>query len=158
MDYTFTYADKTRAECLLPRLFEILDSNMHPMGLCEDYENWFSNVCPALQKPQRQIALMYCGEHIVGYFQYYVNGGTFMMEEIQIDKAHQGKGLFRQFFSWLLPQLPQNTESVEAYAHISNVRSQRILESLGLSRMEDDSDGDFYRYKGKYARLLGKYL
>ena len=81
-----------------------------------------------------------------------------MMEEIQIEKAHQGKGLFRKLYTWLLPQLPRDIESVGAYSHKVNVRSQAILESLGLERAEENSDGDFYRYEGKYARLLEKYL
>ena len=124
----------------------------------EEYAEWFSNVYPAMQKPQRQIVLMYCEDRICGYFQYYVNLGTFMMEEIQIEREHHGKGVFSAFYSWLVRQLPNDIKTVEAYAHKANRRSREILEHLGLVQMEKGQENDFCHYRGTYQNLLNRYL
>lgn len=110
MNCQFEYADKNKLEMVLPKLFELLSSNMSiiaPTGNSydEDYKIWLSNIEPAMQKPQRQIILMLCDNDIVGYFQYYINSRTFMMEEIQIEKTYQRTGIFSSFYSWLVYQL-----------------------------------------------------
>lgn len=163
MNYSFAYADKNRLETILPELFQLLSDNMSliaPTGNSydDDYKIWFSNVCPAMQQPQRQIILMYCDKHIVGYFQYYVNSGIFMMEEIQIEKSFHGKGIFSAFYSWLVQQLPCGIEIVEAYAHKKNVKSQGILEHLGLKQIGESKNGNSYHYRGEYSDLRNKYL
>ena len=104
MHIRFEYASKSALPTLLPQLFSLLYANMNeiaPTGNTyeQDYAHWHASVAPAMQKPQRQIALMYDGAHPCGYFQYYVNATTFMMEEIQIEKPYQGSGIFSSFFS-----------------------------------------------------------
>ena len=163
MTYHFAYANKTELKALLLQLFELLYANMKQISPFEKtyeeaYEMWFSNVYPAMQKPQRQIVLMYCEDQICGYFQYYVNLGTFMMEEIQIRKEHHGKGLFSAFFSWLVHQLPSNIATVEAYAHKTNDKSQGILRHLGLVQIGEDQESDTYHYRGEYQTLLNRYF
>ena len=162
MTYHFIFADKAEPQALLPHLFELLYANMSLIAPSdktyeEEYAEWFSNVCPALQKPQRQIVLMYCNGQICGYFQYYVNLGRFMMEEIQIEKEHQGKGLFTAFYSWLVRQLPSDIKNVEAYAHKANDKSQGILQHLGLERIGEDEESNTYHYRGAYQNLLNRY-
>ena len=129
MHIRFEYASKSALPTLLPQLFSLLHANMNeiaPTGNTyeQDYAHWHASVAPAMQKPQRQIVLMYDGAHLCGYFQYYVNASTFMMEEIQIEKTHQGTGIFSAFFCWLLAQLPDKIEAVEAYALKQNQKSQ----------------------------------
>lgn len=80
-----------------------------------------------------------------------------MMEEIQIEKAFQGTGLFSEFYKWLLKQLPNDIENVEAYANKKNIKSQSILEYLGLVELGENKNGNSFYYKGKYVDLLNKY-
>ncbi len=162
MNIRFEYAPKTELTELLPQLFEILYSNMKLISptrntYTEDYEIWFSNVSPALNKPQRQIALMFDDNRIIGFFQYYVNRSVFMMEEIQIDKVYHGTGVFSAFFRWLLPILPPDIKTVEAFAEKNNLKSQAILTHLSLMIASENTDADFCRYSGKYEQFKRKY-
>lgn len=163
MSISFAYANKLDLEYLLPHLFQILYVNMSLIAPTsnsyeEDFKIWFSNVYPVLQMSQRQIILMYNENNIIGYFQYYVNADTLMMEEIQIEKTYHGTGIFSTFYSWLVRQLPNDIKTVEAYAHKQNTKSQRILEHLGLHRIGENKNGNSYFYKGKYQNLLNQYL
>ena len=79
------------------------------------------------------------------------------MEEIQIIKAYQGKGLFSAFFFWLIQVLPRGIETVEAYASKKNSRSQSILAHLGLKQIGETENGNCYHYKGDYTSLSEKY-
>lgn len=88
---SFVILPKNETENILPSLFRILHSNMSviaPTGNSydEDYRFWHNSVAPALEKDARQIILIYDDAEIIGYFQYYVNATTFMMEEIQFRK------------------------------------------------------------------------
>lgn len=161
----FSFLPKEKTNQYLPDLFRILHSNMSliaPTGNSydADYEIWCSNIIPAIQKEQRQIVLMYVDDNLVGYFQYYINVETnsLMMEEIQIIKEYQGTGIFNAFFRWLVRQLPKDILYVEAYAHKNNIRSQGILNYLGLTESGENNNGNSFYYKGRYADLLSKYL
>ena len=158
MRYHFVYADKTKLQEILPDCFKILHSNMSfiaPTGNSyeEDFEIWYSAVFPAMQKVPRQIVLMYYNDMLVGYFQYYVSKSSIMMEEIQIKTEHQGRGLFRKFYVWLLNELNDDIEFAEAYAHKRNVKSQSILKYLGLEMCEDKANDRHFYFKGKYSDL-----
>lgn len=163
MNFRFEFAPKDLIDLFLPKLFDILYGNMHeiaPTGNTRDsdYEGWFSEVSPAMQKDPRQIVLMYDGDEIAGYFQYYTTADKLMMEEIQLKKEYHGSGLFGEFYAWLVRQLPQDLETVEAYSHENNVKSQGILGHLGLKRLEFNNNYSAYHYKGRYEDILKKYL
>ena len=160
----FLFLDKQKLDVFLPRLFEILHSNMSLIAPTnnsyeDDFEIWSSHIIPAIQKEQRQIVLMCVESELVGYFQYYINSDTdsLMMEEIQIEKAFQGTGLFSEFYNWLIKSLPKNIMYVEAYANKKNLKSQSILKHLGLVESGENKNGNSFYYKGKYADLLNKY-
>lgn len=158
----FEYADKKQLAEIFPKLFRMLGTNMNaiaPTGNSyeEDYQIWLSNMAPAMQNPKRQIVLMYRKEQLVGYFQYYIHSGVLMMEEIQIDKTCHGTGLFSAFFSWLVRCLPSDTESVEAYAHKKNKKSQGVLEHMGLKQIGESKNGNSYYYQGNYTSLIKKF-
>ena len=162
--FEFKFADKLQIEQLLPDLFRILHSNMSIIAPTdnsynEDFEIWSSYLTPAMQKEQRQMVLMYVDNKLVGYFQYYINGDTnsLMMEEIQIEKAFQGTGLFSEFYNWLIKSLPKNIMYVEAYANKKNLKSQSILKHLGLVEIGENKNGNSFYYKGAYVNLLNKY-
>lgn len=162
MSYNFRYADKKNVKEILPLLFSILHSNMSviaPTGNSyeEDYKSWLSNIVPAMEKDARQIVLMFCGDELAGYFQYYVNtvSSSLMMEEIQIREKYQGTGLFSDFYCWLVSKLPKDIKFVEAYSHKNNCKSQNILEHLGLIKTGENSS--LFYYKGSYNSLLNRY-
>ena len=162
--FEFKFADKLQIEQLLPDLFRILHSNMSIIAPTdnsynEDFEIWSSYLTPAMQKEQRQMVLMYVDNKLVGYFQYYINGDTnlLMMEEIQIEKAFQGTGLFSEFYNWLIKSLPKNIMYVEAYANKKNLKSQSILKHLGLVEIGENKNGNSFYFKGAYVDLLNKY-
>ncbi|MBO5228118.1 MAG: hypothetical protein J6B39_03895 [Lachnospiraceae bacterium] len=158
----FKYADKSNIEELLPKLYDILHTNMsHITPTGNTYETdrrlWLENVAPAMKKEQRQIILMYVDEELAGFFQYYVNNELFMMEEIQIKARYHGTGLFRQFFAWLMNELSTDLKYVEAYSDEKNIKSQRILEYLGLNKIGANKQDTLLHYRGYYRLFLEKF-
>ncbi len=160
----FLFLDKQKLDVFLPRLFEILHSNMSLIAPTnnsyeDDFEIWSSHIIPAIQKEQRQIVLMCVESELVGYFQYYINSDTdsLMMEEIQIKKEFQGTGLFSEFYNWLIKNLPKDIMYVEAYANKKNLKSQSILKHLGLVESGKNKNGNSFYFKGAYVNLLNKY-
>ncbi len=160
----FLFLDKQKFDVFLPRLFEILHSNMSLIAPTnnsyeDDFEIWSSHIIPAIQKEQRQIVLMCVESELVGYFQYYINSDTdsLMMEEIQIKKEFQGTGLFSEFYNWLIKNLPKDIMYVEAYANKKNLKSQSILKHLGLVESGENKNGNSFYFKGAYVNLLNKY-
>ncbi len=71
---------------------------------------------------------------------------------------YHGTGLFSEFYKWLVRQLPEDILYVEAYAHKNNIKSQGILNYLGLTVSGENNNGNSFYYKGRYADLLSKYL
>lgn len=158
----FIYADKQDMERLLPLLFEILHENMSKIAPTgnnyeTDFRQWLECVAPAMCKEARKIVLMYDNNALAGYFQYYTNGDMFMMEEIQFREKYHGSGLFREFYRWLVHELPDTIEYVEAYSNKSNFKSQAVLEHLGLSRIGENKNGITFHYRGGYKTLADKY-
>lgn len=158
MDVSFRSADKENLAPLLPQLFRILHGNMSaiaPTGCTyeEDFALWSGYMVPALAEPERQLVLMHREGALAGYFQYSVQAGTLLMEEIQIAPAHQGTGLFRGLYHWLEHALPCQPETVEAYAHKDNRKSQAILERLGLKRAGENPGGTSWHYQGSCREM-----
>ena len=158
MDISFALADKENLAPLLPQLFSILHGNMSaiaPTGCPyeEDFALWRGWIAPALAEPERQLVLMGRDGALAGYFQYSVRGGTLLMEEIQIAPEHQGTGLFRALYQWLERALPCQPETVEAYAHKDNLKSQAILERLGLKRAGENPGGTSWHYRGSCREM-----
>ena len=84
----FSYLNKSDFSTVSNDIFNILADNMTviaPTGNSreEDYNLWYEAVNAGLQRPERQIVLIIDSEKFIGFFQYYTNTDTFMMEEIQ---------------------------------------------------------------------------
>lgn len=153
---------KNDAEDILSVLFKILHSNMSviaPTGndYEKDYRIWIKAVSNGLKQDERQIILIYDDAEIIGYFQYYVNSSTFMMEEIQFKKEYQGTGIFRLLYSYLFEIILQETLYVEAYAHKQNSKSQNILKHLGLQIVGESRNGNSYHFRGDCRNVLKRY-
>ena len=140
-------------------IFSILADNMSviaPTGNSreEDFGLWIDAVSDSIQREERQIILIEDGETLVGYFQYRTNADTFMMEEIQFKPAYQGKGIFRELYGFVLENIRNDLEFVEAYASVNNHKSIGILEKFGLSNIALNKNGRSYHFKGDFADLI----
>jgi len=150
----FSFLDSARFEAYANELFRLLRANMEGIAPGElTFEEWHAAVSGGLQSPKRRIVLMLADEVLAGFFQYYVNETTFMMEEIQIRPEYQQcYGIFRKLYEWLLPQMVRHPLWVEAYNHPQNEKSHGILLKMGL-QLTDDKNG-FRHYRGKFSALL----
>ena len=164
-NFNFIFSDSCMLEDKLPDMFRILYSNMNtimPTGnsFDEDFSVWMTYAVPTMQEKNRKVIFLYADDMLVGYFQYSLNAesGSLFMEEMQIRTEYQGSGLFSAFYSWLVRQLPDSIQTVEAYAGKINYKSQAVLEHLGLRKVGENRTGKSYHYKGDYAFLLQKYI
>jgi len=156
----FEYMDKTRFHKLSNDMFEILATNMSMIAPTgnehkDDLELWHSAVSEGLLEEKRKIVLILSDNtELIGFFQYYANGNLFMMEEIQLSKAWQGReNTFRRLYEFVAPQL-LGIETVEAYANKQNEKSQGILKKLGLVVIGENRNGNSYHYRGQFSALL----
>ena len=154
---TFESIDRGRREELLPPLFRILYGNMNAIaptgeGYEKDFEEWYGCVAPALDKPNRDIIIIREDGELIGFFQYYINETTFMMEEIQLVPEACGRGIFEALYAYLKTVVPPDTPFVEAFAHRLNLKSQGILRHLGLTRTGEGNN--CIHFKGDAAQLF----
>ena len=150
--------DKSKKDSVLPLLFDILHSNMSkiaPSGKSyeDEFSSWISCVSPALDKEPRKILLIYDGDELAGFFQYFVNSGLFMMEEIQLCERYHRTGALGELYACLSSVIPEDTELVEAYAHKSNARSIALLGRLGLEAIGETEDGSLYHFRGRFENI-----
>ncbi|MBR3767637.1 MAG: phosphotransferase [Clostridia bacterium] len=156
---SFSYLDKANFDSAANTLFNILADNMEkiaPTGNAreEDYKCWNEAVKEGLKRAERQIILIKDNENIIGYFQYYTNADTFLMEEIQIKAEYHGKNIFRNLYSFIIANIRNDLTFVEAYANIQNLKSIGILEHLGLSKVGMNKNGSSFHFKGNYSDLI----
>lgn len=155
----FEYLNKVDFSAYSQTIFDILSGNMTkiaPTGntLEEDFKMWNSCVSEALQRDERQMILVKDKEKLVGFFQYYTNEETFAMEEIQFKPEYQGKGVFRELYSFVFENIKSDLKYVKAYASISNKKSIGILEGFGLKNMGLNKNGHSYCFEGEFEDLV----
>lgn len=143
---------------LLEQLFDLLYENMAeiaPSGLSYEAEKqqFLSNVRPAMEKGPRQIVLMYDGDALAGYLQYYINNGIFMVEEIQIRKGFRSTSLFAQLWKFMAGVIPVDTQYIEAYADKRNLPSRRLMEKLGMEPVKYCSYSHLLHFRGTLNEL-----
>lgn len=158
----FEFLDKTLKDAWLPRLFDILYHNMKgivPWADPYDRERdaWLAAVRPAMEKEPRQIILMFAGEQLVGYFQYYVNQGTFMIEEVQILPEYRRTTALPALIRYLMDVLPEDVETVSAYAHKMNLYSQKLIKKLGMEPQKENGGGDYILYLGDFPSVMARF-
>lgn len=161
INVNFSFLDKVDFEKNSKILFDILADNMEaisPTGNTreEDYKCWYGAVSYGLKREERQIILIKDENNIVGFFQYYINSATFVVEEIQIMSEFQGRNIFRDLCSFLLSH-NDSVEFIEAYANKANYKSIGILERLGFSKIGMNKNGNSYHFKGNYSDLMKWY-
>ena len=143
-------------------IFKILADNMEkiaPTGNSreDDYRCWYDSVSDGLKREKRQIVLVRDDENIIGFFQYYTNDDTFMMEEIQFKPEYQGKGVFRLLYGFIFEKSDSRIKFVEAFANTKNDKSIKILEHIGLAKIGMNKNGNSFHFKGNYSDLIEWY-
>ena len=158
---SFIFMDNDKFDVYAEKLFSILHENMRSIVPPENdheagFNEWHAAVSGGLKRPERRIVLIYFGDVLAGFFQYYANESTFMMEEIQLlPDYRKNYGIFRSLYSWLLPQLPQNISVAKAFAHRANTVSDGILKHMGLMPVSEEDQ--FIAYSGEMNDLLRRY-
>lgn len=154
----FMYLNKKEKDYYLPLLFDLLYENMQsiaPSGLSYDQEkeDWLSTVSPALDKAPRQIILCFVDGELSGYIQYYTRAQMLMVEEIQIKKEYHRTLLFYGLCKYLLSVVPNNLETVEAYADKRNLNSIRLMKKLGMHICNEEPDSAFVHMRGSAKKI-----
>ena len=162
MKIVFEYLNKPDFTALSNEIFNILADNMEviaPTGntRAEDYNCWLGCVTDGLKRDERQIILIKDHDNIIGFFQYYTNADTFMMEEIQLKREYHGKGIFRDLYGFIISSIRSDIAFVEAYASINNDKSVGILKKFGLSNIGLNKNGRSFHFKGNYSDLIKWY-
>ncbi len=158
----FEYLNKPVFSDISHDIFNILANNMEiiaPTGNSreEDFKCWYEGVSNGLKRDERQIILIKDNDNIIGFFQYYTNADTFMMEEIQLKREYHGKGIFRALYGFIISNIRSDIEFVEAYASINNDKSVGILGKFGLSNIGLNKNGRSVHFKGNYSDLIKWY-
>lgn len=150
--------DKAEKARYLPRLFRLLHENMKtiaPSDLSREQEEnaYCANVSRALEKEPRRILLCLEGDSLVGFVQYYTRGDLLMVEEVQLHREYQRTLLLRRIVRVLNQSLPGEIRWVEAYADKRNLRSQKLMEKLGMVVLQEE-DSPFLHLRGSAAAVL----
>ena len=144
------YLDKEKEMVLLNELFDILYQNMESVVPFEgefrkEKAEWIACVGAALKRPPRQILLLYAGETLAGFCMYYVNGGTMMVEEVQISFDYQKTLHAAELFRFIRDNLMPQVHWLEAYADYRNISSQQLMRKLGMEQI--GNDGRFLHFR-----------
>jgi len=142
--------DKNEKDRWLPEMFRLFYENMAAfLGEYDaEREAWLREVSPALDKAPRQVILCLAEGKLAGYLQYYVRGSMLMVEELQIGKQYQSTSVFYSLCKFLAAGLPEEVETLEAYAHPGNERSLGIMTRLGMKAVEGE-ELPFVHLRGK---------
>lgn len=148
--------DKENEMGLLGELFDILYRNMESVApfqgsFQEEKAEWIACVGAALEKPPRQMLLLYAGETLAGFCMYYIRGDTLMIEEVQITGAYQRTMLAAELFRFIRRNLLPQVRWIEAYADRRNTASQRLMIKLGMEQIGDDEN--FLHFRGNAVRI-----
>lgn len=160
------FMDKAHKERWLPLMFDLLYDNMRsiaPSGLSRQQEQaqWLREVSPALDKPPRQVVLCLSGGVLCGFLQYYIRNDMLMVEELQLRRSCQCSTLFASVLKFMLSVVPQNVNTVEAYADRRNVRSIALMRRVGMDLCGNDDASPYVHFSGELTtlrRLLRRHM
>ncbi len=154
----FIFLNKQEKDAWLPKLFDLLYENMQTIAPSEgsyaqEKARWLAEVAPALDKAPRQIIMCFVGGELAGYIQYYIREQMLMVEEIQLKKQYHSTVLFYQLCKHLLTIVPDDLQTIEAYADKRNLHSIRLMEKLGMQPCDAEADCPFVHMRG-FAETL----
>lgn len=143
------------------KLFEIIYSNMNdlsPTGYRkdEDFNLWSKYLKEAICK-NTNILLIKNKHELIGYLQYRIVDDTLFIDEIEIVKLFQQKGIFSSSLRYLISILPKNITFVDAYVNKKNTQSRNVFEHWDFEIVSENKSGSSYLYRGNCSYLLEKY-
>ena len=158
----FTLLDKSQKSEILPLLFDIFYENTSKISpFSKPYEAerdaWLSEVSPALEKPPRQIILIYHGTDLAGFVMYYTRDELLMIEELQLVPKYQRTLLCYKTVKYLYEFLGEKIERVEAYALKSNQTSIGLMQDLGFAKINDTLGTKFLHFSCDANEIKSKF-
>lgn len=159
--YDFVYLDKSKKNDILPALFDIIYKNLNEIAQSDksfedEREEFINEVGLALEKEARKMILCYLEGELVGFLMYYVRENMLMIEEVQLKEEHQKTMAFYRLCKFLMSNLPESIETVEAYADIRNVNSIKLQKNLGM-RKTDSEDLQMYHFVGDAQKIRNRF-
>ena len=159
-DFQFVIA-KDEVLRYLSEMFAILYDNMSriaPTGFTrdEDYKLWYSSTLKNSGNENFRYVLILSNNVLARYFQYRALDGVFYMDEIQFKNEFKGSGVFGELYRFIVPMLPSDTKTVQACANKNNLKSQAVLEHLGLEAAGENKNGSIL-YRGSFENIRNKY-
>lgn len=146
--------DKEKELHMLGKLFDLMQYNMADVApTAWKKAKWLAEVGGALKKQPRQIALMYSVGNLAGFCMYYVNGGVFMVEELQLLREYRSTGVIAQLWKFFLRMVPEDTRYMEAYTDRENAYSQKLLGRMGLKIVDRTADGQLLHFRGDFGKI-----
>ena len=158
----FCYLNKAQKDEWLPLLFDLFYENMSKIitfdkSFEDEKREWIECISEAICKAPRQIILCLDDQEIVAFVMYYTRNDALMIEELQIKEKYQRTRLCYRLLKYLIEVLPDNIETVEAYAHEENYISQLVMKNLGMTSVGDESR-KFVHLRGKAEYIKQKKL
>ncbi len=159
----FSELDKTSKDIVLPCLFDILYENMHliaPGGMKyqEEKERYIQTVSRALGRESRQILLCMYNDTIAGFVQYYTTEDTLMIEEAQMSETLQGTLAFYKACRRIADGLPDTIVYIEAFADKRNVRSQKLMQRIGMVKTNSCDYPAFVYFRGNVQNIKSRFF
>ncbi len=150
-DIKFSTLDKSQKFEILPLLFDIFYENTSKISSFSkpyevEREAWLSEVSPALEKPPRQIILIYHGTDLAGFVMYYTREALLMIEELQLVPKYQRTLLCYKTVKYLYEFLGEKIHRIEAYALKSNKISIGLMQDLGFAKINDTLGTKFLHF------------
>ena len=160
--YIFRLLDKSQKSEILPLLFDIFYENTSKISsFSKTYEaernEWLSEVSPALEKPPRQIILIYHGADLAGFVMYYTRDELLMIEELQLVPKYQRTLLCYKTVKYLYEFLGEKIGRVEAYALKSNQTSIGLMQDLGFTKINDTLGTKFLHFSCNANKIKPKF-
>lgn len=159
----FSELDKTNKDIVLPCLFDILYENMHliaPSGMKyqEEKERYIQTVSHALDRESRQILLCMYNDTIAGFVQYYTTADTLMIEEAQMSESLKGTLAFYKACRRIFVGLPDTIVYIEAFADKRNVRSQELMQKIGMVQTNSCDNPAFVHFRGNIQNIKSRFF
>jgi len=165
MEMKYSILDNSMFESVAPAFFAILANNM--TKICstgrtyeEDYSLWHEDVSRLVQNDKVNFAVATEEEsgEIAAFFEYHIDGDTFVMDEFQISEKYHGKGnVFRDMYGFIIDNIGEECSYVEAASNKLNKKSIGVLGTLGLKIVGELHEGSCVQLRGNFADLIKWY-
>ena len=158
----FRYLENKEKKDLLPKLFQILYTNMSQIAPSEatyeeDESAWLSYIIPELESGRTRMLLIYARENLAGYFQYRLTEDTLCVDEVEICQKYHRSMVFYRLCRHLLDSMPEEIKYLDSYVNVNNSHSISIHEGLGMVCVGKNKRGTSLHFRGEAARAAERF-